>query len=162
VRPLPPQTLDFFERAPLRVTESATIAAPPLRVFSAFADAPSWPKWFPLMHTAKWVSKEIECVGAEREVALYGLGSYVERFLAWEPGKRFAFTMTASSSPLADAIAEDFKMSPVRDGAATRIAWTLAADPTRVGRALRFGLEATMRQVFLRSGKQLEKYLSAR
>ena len=73
------------------------------------------------MHTAKWVSSEIECVGAEREVGLYGLGNYVERFLAWEPGQRFAFTMTESSSPLANAIAEDFKMSPVRDGAATRI-----------------------------------------
>ena len=162
VRALPPQTLDFFEQAPLRVSESATIAAPPLRVFAAFADAPSWPRWFPLMHTAKWVTEEIERVGAEREVGLYGLGNYVERFLAWEPGKRFTFTMISSSSPLATALAEDFQMSPVRDGAATRLAWTLAAEPTLLGRLLRPGLEVTMRKVFLRSGKQLEKHLGVR
>lgn len=144
------------------MSEAATISAPPLRVFAAFADAPSWPRWFPLMHTARWVSKDIECVGAEREVGLYGLGNYVERFLAWDPGKRFAFTMTQSSSPLAAAIAEDFQMTPVRDGAATRLAWTLAAEPTLVGKALRVGLELTMRQVFLRSGKALEKHLGVR
>lgn len=156
---LPPQTLDFFETAPLRVSESATIAAPPPRVFAALADTASWTKWFPLMHAAKWVSRDIEQVGAEREVRLYGLGNYVERFIAWEPGARFSFTMTSSSSPLAQALAEDFKMSPVRDGAATRIDWTLAAEPTLVGKALRFGLELTMRRVFLRSGKRLEAYV---
>jgi len=162
VHPLPPQDLGFFEAAPLRISESATIAAPPLRVFAAFADVSSWPKWFPLMHSARWVSDEIERVGAEREVKLYGLGNYVERFLAWEPGERFAFTMTESSSPLAAALGEDFRMSPVRDGAATRLAWTLAAEPTLIGKVLRLGLEATMRRVFLRSGKQLEAYLAGR
>jgi len=162
VHDLSPQALDFFENAPLRVSESATITAPPLRVFAAFADAASWPKWFPLMYSARWISPDIERVGAEREVRLHGLGKYVERFIAWEPGARFSFTMTSSSSPLAHALAEDFKMAPARDGAATRIDWTLAADPTLVGKVFRFGLEVTMRRVFLRSGKQLEAYLRGR
>ncbi len=156
------EDLAFIENAPLRISESVTVSAPPLRVFAAFADTRSWPQWFPLMHRCEWVSEQVDCVGAERVVSLYGLGTYRERFLAWEPGVRFAFTMTESSSPLASAIAEDFQMSSVRDGEATRLAWTLAADPTTLGRVLRPALEATMRRVFVESGKRLEARLNRR
>lgn len=159
---LRPETLDFLERAPLRVSQSATIGATPLRVFAVFADAPSWPRWFPLMHRASWSSPEIEQVGAVREVALHGLGIYRERFIAWEPGSRFAFTMTETSSPLARAIVEDFQMSPVRDGEATRLSWTLAAEPTTVGRVAKPFVEGIMRRVFLASGPRLEAYLRKR
>lgn len=162
MRSLRVEDLEFIEQAPLRVSESATISAPPLRVFAAFADTRSWPQWFPLMHRCEWVSDQVECVGAERVVSLYGLGTYRERFLAWDPGVRFAFTMTESSSPLANAVAEDFRMSPVREGEATRIAWTLAADPSGLGKLLRPALEATMRRVFVESGKRLEARLNRR
>src|SRR5688572_26569075 len=105
---LEPQPLDFVDSAPLRVSDSAVVRAPAAKVFEAFADTESWPEWFPLMREARWVGTEKSRVGAEREVALLLLGRYTERFLAWEPAKRFAFTMTKSSSPLAKAIAEDF------------------------------------------------------
>jgi uncharacterized protein YndB with AHSA1/START domain len=159
---LRPETLDFVDRAPLRVSQATTVGAPPLRVFAAFADAPSWPRWFPLMRRASWTSAEIERVGAEREVALHLLGVYRERFLAWEPGVRFAFTMTETSSPLAKAIVEDFQMAPVRDGEATRLSWTLAAEPSVIGRAARPVIEGLMRRVFLASGPRLEAYLRRR
>ncbi len=159
---LRPETLDFIERAPLRVSESITLGAPPLRVFAVFADAPSWPRWFPLMHRASWASPEIERVGAVREVALHGLGVYRERFIAWDPGARFAFTMTETSSPLAAAIVEDFQMTPVRDGEATRLSWTLAAEPTAIGHFAKPLVEGIMRRVFLASGPRLEAYLRRR
>ena len=154
---LEPQPLAFADTAPLRVTDSATIEASPARVFGAFADTASWPRWFPLMHKARWVTAEIDQVGAEREVALRLLGGYVERFIAWEPGARFAFTMTQSSSPMARAIVEDFRFTGVDGG--TRIDWVLAADPRTLGKIARPALEQIMPRVFRRAGKQLERYL---
>ncbi|NUO53624.1 MAG: hypothetical protein HOV80_32650, partial [Polyangiaceae bacterium] len=93
------------------------------------------------------------------EVALYLLGAYRERFSAWEPGERFAFTMTASSSPMARAIVEDFRFS--KSGGSTRIDWTLAADPKPLGKLARPALEAIMPRVFKKSGERLEQYLGA-
>jgi uncharacterized protein YndB with AHSA1/START domain len=156
---LEPQPLSFTDEAPIRVRDSAFVRASPDRVFEAFADTKNWTRWFPLMHRAEWVGAETSKIGAEREVALYLLGAYRERFIAWEPGDRFAFTMTASSSPMARAIVEDFRFS--KSGGSTRIDWTLAADPKPLGKLARPALEAIMPRVFKESGERLEKYLSA-
>jgi uncharacterized protein YndB with AHSA1/START domain len=149
--------LSFADTAPIRVSDSAVVRATPERVFRAFADTESWTRWFPLMYRACWVSAEIERVGAEREVALYGLGGYRERFIAWEPSARFAFTMTKSSSPMARGIVEDFRFTP--EGAGTRIDWVLAADPRTLGKIARPGLELIMPRVFQQAGRRLERYL---
>ncbi|NUP05272.1 MAG: SRPBCC family protein [Polyangiaceae bacterium] len=156
---LEPQSLDFVERAPLRVSDSAVVSAPRERVFEAFADADSWTKWFPLMTRSRWVSSDIRKLGAEREVSLLLLGTYRERFIAWDAPSRMTFTMTRTSSPLAEAIAEDFRFTEVDGGRSTRIEWTLAARPRLVGRLLKPALETTMRRVFRSSGTKLEGYL---
>ncbi|HTJ85339.1 MAG TPA: SRPBCC family protein [Polyangiaceae bacterium] len=158
---LRPETLDFFARAPLKLQDRAVIGKSPDEVFAALADVSTWTKWFPLMTRCEWVTKETACVGAERVVSLTLLGTYRERFLAWEPGKRFAFTMTESSSPLARAIAEDMILSPVDGGSATAIDWTMAAQPTIVGRLGRPILMATMRRVFREGGLRLGRLLGA-
>lgn len=160
MRKLRVETLDFIERAPIRVVESVTVSASPDQVFAAFADPSSWPQWFVLMRRAAWTSASIGAVGAEREVSLFLLGTFRERFIAWDPGERFAFSMFESTSPLADAIAEDYRLTSTPSG--TRVDWVLAADPTLAGRALRLGLELTMSRVFRASGPRLERYLARR
>jgi uncharacterized protein YndB with AHSA1/START domain len=156
---LRPETLAFTERAPIRIQDRAVVAKSPDEVFAALTDAPGWTRWFPLMTRCEWVTKETSGVGAERVVALTLLGTYRERFIAWEPGKRFSFTMTESSSPLARAIAEDLRLSPVDGGAATALDWTLAAEPTLLGKAAKPILVATMRRVFRESGVRLNRVL---
>jgi len=158
---LRPETLDFFARAPLTLRDRVVIGKSPEEVFAALADATTWTKWFPLMTRCEWVSKETSGVGAERDVSLTLLGTYREKFIAWEPGERFSFTMTESSSPLAHAIAEDMILSPVEGGSATAIDWTMAAAPTLLGRVGRPILMATMRRVFREGGSRLGRYLGA-
>lgn len=155
---LVPQELGFVQAAPLRVSESIVVRASPERVFDAFADTEGWTRWFPLMYRAVWTSAEQAKVGAEREVALYGLGGYRERFIAWEPGARFAFTMTKASTPMARSIVEDFSFS--REGDGTRIDWVLAADPRTLGKVARPGLELVMPRVVRKAGQRLERYLT--
>lgn len=115
-----------------------------------------WPHWFPLMTRCAWLDPSRTGLGAVREVSLVGLGAFRERFIAWAPGERFAFTMTEASGPLARALCEDFRFQAARGGAATQIDWTLAAELLTLGRLARPALEITMRRVVRRAARNLE------
>jgi len=155
-----PMTLAEIETAPFRVVQTATLAAAPSAVFAELADPARWLDWFPLMRRAAWTSATTEAVGAERSVALRVFGKFDERFIAWEPGKRYAFTMTASTSPLTARMAEDWKLS--RDGNGTRLEWTVAAVPTRLGRGATPVLRVVLRRMFRRGTANLGRLLQQR
>lgn len=157
MKTLEPTGLAYFDTAPLRIVSSATLAASPDKVFASFADPAQWPKWFPLMKTAQWTKGE-GGVGAEREVWLTALGGHRERMIAWEPGKRFSFTMIGTTSPLGTQIAEDYKLSPA--GSGTQLDWVLAVTPTTVGKLGKPVLSAFMRRVFKKGGKNLDRLLA--
>jgi hypothetical protein len=160
MKKMEPMTLADLDTAPLRVVQSEVLPGTPDRVFAELADPERWLGWFPLMRKAAWTSAKTACVGAERAVGLRLLGRFEERFLAWEPGARFAFTMTASTSPLARRMAEDWRLSSTAGG--TRIEWIVAAHPSTLGRAGTPALRLVMRRLFTQGMSNLTRILRER
>ncbi len=149
----------FFDRAGLIIRVGATVAAPRAVVFGALAEAESWPQWFLTMRTARWTSAKTHCVGAERSVSLDLLGTFDERFIAWDDGRRMAFTVLRASSPLTRAIAEDYRVHDA-PGGSTRLEWTMAIEPRGAAFVLAPLTRIALRQIFLRSCKRLERRLA--
>jgi hypothetical protein len=160
MRTMDPMTLADFATAPFRVEQSIVLPGTPDQLFTELAEPGRWIGWFPLMHRAEWTSPATAQVGAERVVALRVFGRFHERMIAWEPGKRFAFTMTASTSPLASRMAEDWRL--VRDTGGTRLEWTVAATTTTLGRAGSPVLRRVLTGLFRRGGENLRRVLHER
>jgi len=158
VKSLEPAGLDFFATAPLQVSASVQLRATPARVFAAFADAADWLRWWPMMTSCAW-TRDTAAVGAEREVAVRLLGRFRERMIAWQPGARFAFTMIGSTSPMATQLAEDYRLAA--DGSGTRLEWTLAAQPTTLGKLTAPVMRRTMLRMFQRGIASLDRLLAA-
>jgi len=156
VRSLDPVSLGFFDDAPVRIVTTCRLGATPDHVFDTLADPASWPRWFPLMSRAGWTSPGPAALGAEREVALRAFGQFRERFIAWEPGARYTFTMIGTTSPLVDAMGEDYRLTA--DGKGTRLDWTIAARPSRIGRVLTPALRMIMKRIGSAAARRLDRY----
>lgn len=157
MRDLVPVELEWIERAPETARISEHIEAPPARVFAMFADASSWPSWFPLMTRAVWLGAP-GAVGSEREVRMRGFGTFVERFIAFEPDRRFAFTVFKSSSSMMTRFGEDYRLTP--EGPGTRFDWVMGAEPTRLGKLAAPGMRVFMKQLLTRAARNLDRQLS--
>lgn len=160
MREMKPMTLAELDSAPFRVDMSTTLPGSPEALFEQLADPTRWVDWFPLMHRARWTSATTGAVGSERQVDVRVFGGFAERIIAWEPGARFAFTMTASSSPLVSRMAEDWRIT--REGKGVRLDWTVAAHPTMIGRPATPILRAVLSRMFQRGGSNLARLLRER
>lgn len=157
MRELPPVERWWIHSAPLRVTVTQRIAAPPARVFAELAGDQTWPGFFPLMRSMTWAS-DARGVGCEREVDILGFGRFRERFLAWD-GASFGFTMIGTTSPLMRAMGEHGQLHA--DGAGTRLVWTVGAQPSRVGAALLPAVLPVTRQLFRTAFRRLARRIEA-
>jgi deazaflavin-dependent oxidoreductase (nitroreductase family) len=159
------EDLSFLERAPVRHVFSAVVAAPRDAVFAAIADPTGWHAWFPGVRSARYASPPPYGVGTIREADVSGT-RWVEEMIAWEPGRRWAYTVIEASTPLASAQVEVFDVEDVvtaSGGAggsvATRVRWTLAIEPRLLQRIAAPIAPIVMRRVFERAMRGLEAYL---
>ena len=127
------KTLDWIDQAPFSFSGSAMTKASPEAVFAVLADHERWPEWFPVITKTIVLGEKREGVGTRRLTNLPG-GSIEELILAWDVGRRFAFTATAVHPPIVHALIDDCRIEPVQDGA--RVTYTVYLDPAGMVHAL--------------------------
>lgn len=124
--PMTPRPLEWIDTAPVRVSRSRRIAQPPAVVWSAIADHAGWTEWFPRIASVT-PGEVADAVGGTRTVDL-GAAAVEEEFLAWEPERHFAFTLTSSTKPGLRSMVEDIRITPDGDRACT-VTYTMAIEP---------------------------------
>jgi uncharacterized protein YndB with AHSA1/START domain len=151
------EDLGFIDRARSVHVAEATMAAPRARVFGAFVDAEGWPAWFPNVQRAAYASPAPFGVGTIR-VAHVGGTRWVEEMVAWDDGRRWAWTVLRASVPLAKAQVECFEFAD--DGTGTRIRWTLALEPRLVARLGARFASGAIRRLLVRAAANLDARLA--
>lgn len=147
MKPTTPRTLDWIDNAPLAVTRTRRIAAPPEAVWEVIADHAGWADWFSGVRSVD-VGTPAAGIGGTRTVHLGGV-SVAEEFLAWDPGAHFAFTATGSTRPVLRSLVENLVLS--RNGSdATEISYTMAIDPVG-GRLAAAALRPTVGLILTRA-----------
>lgn len=124
--PITSRPLDWIDSAPVRASRSRRIAQPPTVVWAAIADHAGWTDWFPRLVSVT-PGATADAVGGTRTVDL-GAAAVEEEFLAWEPERHFAFTVTASTKPGLRSMVEDIRLTPDGD-TATTVTYTMGIDP---------------------------------
>lgn len=157
------EDMSFVERAPVRHVFTKVVAAPRAAVFAAIADPPGWPAWFPGVRSARYSSPPPHGVGSIREADVSGT-RWVEEMIAWDEGRRWAYTVIEASTPLASAQVEVFECADtVLDGGAgalgTRVTWTLAIEPRLLQKLTGPIAPLVMGRVFERAMANLESRL---
>jgi uncharacterized protein YndB with AHSA1/START domain len=125
MKPITPQTLDWIDRAPVRITRTRRIDAPEDVVWAAIADHAGWAQWFGPITEVEPLEPP-SGVGGHRRVHIRSV-KVEEEFLAWDEGSRFAFCVTHSSMPGIVSMVEDIQLTG--EGDATTVSYTQAIQP---------------------------------
>lgn len=121
-----PRTLAWAPSALVQNKGRAHSSAAPDAVFAVLADQEAWPEWFPTLIKVT-VEPGPVGVGTRRTVKLPGL-TVDEEFLAWEPGRLFAFTGVGVRPHAFSALVEQCVLEPTADGG-TDITWVQSLTP---------------------------------
>lgn len=121
------ESLEFVDLAPVRAHATRDLDASAEAVFDALADAEGWPRWFPSMQQCRWLTPPPHGVDSQREVQVGPL-HLVERFIVWDRPRRWGFTFTAATPPIARAGVELVELEPA-GAQATRVTYTMALEP---------------------------------
>lgn len=123
-----PSELDYAQSAPFCFDHQLLLEASPQTVFEVLRDS-DWAEWFVDFRKVEWTSPDPYQTGSTRTVTLKTL-AVKERFLAWEPGQRFSFSIDAISLPLLKQMMEDMQLEPVEKGRCTRVRWRVYYTPS--------------------------------
>ena len=123
---LEPRPLDWLPTAPVRIEVAREMAVSAAVAFAVVADHEQWPDWFSQLKRVE-VTGAPTGVGGQRRVALSGV-VVDEVFIAWEPDRLFAFTVTHATRPMAKAMVEAVQVEPLGDDRC-RVTYTQAIEP---------------------------------
>ena len=110
--------LDFVDTAPHHVCREVLLDVPADRAFDVLT-GDRWREWFPDLQDITWYPPR--GVGGTRYLRLHRSEVH-ETFLAWEPGRRLAFSVDRSTVPFIKAMLVEFRLTPASAGNRTQVA----------------------------------------
>lgn len=119
----------FFETAPVRLSDTVSIARPASDVWAELtADNTLW--WCRIIDEVRWTSPRPFGVGTTRTVkSLKGANVINEYYFRWDEGRRKSFYVVESSAPMFKRFAEDYLVEPMSDNSC-EFTWTIAYEST--------------------------------
>ncbi len=138
-----PVGCEFLSQAPLRAAVSLHADVDAGRLFEILAAAAATPKWALPITQARWLSPAPFGIGSRRVITFAGRLVGHERYIAWEPGRRLAYSLETTNVPGIEALAEEYRIIP-SSGGGCELSWTLA-----VGMRGRLGVFAVAARPFI-------------
>lgn len=154
---LTPLPADWADTARFKYRNEAILPAPPERVFDVLVQVDPWKDWFPDALGGRYTSSPPWGPGTTRELQLKTM-SVEERFLVYEPGRRWTFYLEKITLPLVTAFLEDYQLSPHGDGE-TKLVWIVAYQPRMVLRPLHPLIRPIYQRMFEQAIGNLRDYL---
>lgn len=127
---LTPRGTDFIDSASTQIKTDITVNATPEEVWAVLTDNERWPEWFAAAKECRTTSQGVEGVGAGRWIHI-DLFKVNERFVAWDPPHRWAFTILEANLPGIISVVEQALLQPTGDGQ-TVVTYVMAADLGRI------------------------------
>ena len=121
-----PRNTDFVDTAPIRITTVVTAKGAPKEVWAVMADNERWPEWFNAAKSCRTTSDVSGGVGSTRWIHV-DLFKVNERFIAWDPPRRWAFTILDVNLPGVVSVVEHALIEPVGTGE-TRVTYVMASE----------------------------------
>lgn len=123
-----PQELAFADRAPVRVEGEVVADVEPAAVWDVLVDHRRWVEWWgdPIVRVEP-TSQEESGVGSTRVVVLKPNIAFDERFIAWEPGAVWAFTVVDGPRGIRSVV--ERCTIHVEGPGRTRVTYRMAIDP---------------------------------
>jgi hypothetical protein len=119
--------LEFLEHSANVFKAEEIIRATPEQIFDIFEDAHAWTIWALPIQNVEWTSPKPFGVGTTRTVSMMGGLAGYEEFIAWERGKRMAFTFVGCTQKTVESFIEDYRVTDLGDGTC-RAEWYMAIE----------------------------------
>jgi hypothetical protein len=144
---LEPVDESFFAAAPVRHTLNVEVARPADQVWADLVrdGTLDWCRGL----RADWTSSRPFGVGTTRTVKVLGGAVMIvrERYFLWEEGRRKSFYVYEATAPAFKRFAEDYVIEPTSESSC-RFTWTIANEPSAIGKPLAFVDRLISRRLF--------------
>ena len=152
-----PVGLEFLEQSSNVFKAEEIVRASPETIFEVFEDAHAWTVWALPIQKVEWTSPKPFGVGTTRSVHMMGDMVGYEEFIAWEPGKRMAFTFVGCSKQATEKFLEDYRVTDLGDGSC-RVEWYMAMEPRGFSRHVMWMTRPIMRMANRRMFRKFKEY----
>ena len=156
-----PVGLEFLEQTKNVFKAEEIVKASPEVIFEVFEDPRAWSVWAYPIQNVEWTSPKPFGVGTTRSVHMMGDMVGYEEFVAWEPGKRMAFTFVGCSKDATDKFLEDYRVTDLGDGSC-RVEWYMAMETRGFSRHMMWMTRPLMgfanRRMFKKFSEYTENY----